>query len=164
MSKGMMKVKGVQLFRSALERIVAHAEETYPQECFGFLLGHFSESRICVARPGRNVNTSRPHDRYEMDPQDFLQAQAEAEKWGGEIMGFYHSHPDGTAIPSAYDRKRAWEEYLYLIIPVSNGRAEEARLWRVKSPEGPFVEVPWHIIERREVNGCSRAHPGSTAH
>ena len=144
MSTETTEVQSVQLSQSALKRIVAHAEETYPQECFGFLLGRFGENRICVAHPGRNVNTSRPHDRYEMAPQDFLQAQAEAERWGGEIVGFYHSHPDGTAIPSAYDRERAWEEYLYLIVPVSNGRVGKARLWQVKTSDGPFVEIPLH--------------------
>ena len=138
--------RGVQLCRSALQRVIAHAESAYPQECFGFLLGHFGKRCIRVARPGRNVNTSRAHDRYEMDAHEFLQAQAEAEKWGGEIMGFYHSHPDDLAIPSAYDRERAWEEYLYLIVPVAGGRAESARLWQLQGPEGVFSEIPLQLI------------------
>jgi len=147
MSKRSAGIEGAQLHQSALEHIVAHAEEAYPQECFGFLVGHFGENRVRAAYPGRNVNTSRPHDRYEMDPQDFLQAQAEAETWGGEIVGFYHSHPDEAPIPSAYDRQRAWEEYLYLIISVAGGQAGEARLWQLEAPDGPFSEIPLVILE-----------------
>ena len=138
----------VQFPWSALERVAAHAEESYPCECFGFLLGHFGENCIRVARPGRNTNTCRSHDRYEMDPQEFLQAQAEAEKWGGEVVGFYHSHPDDKAIPSAYDRERAWEEYLYLIVPVAGGRAGRARLWQLEDPDGPFSEMVLYIVKR----------------
>lgn len=130
-----------------LERVVAHAEEAYPQECFGFLLGRFGEKRIRAACPGRNVNVSRPHDRYEMDPQEFLGVQTETEKWGGEVVGFYHSHPDGAAIPSTTDRERAWQEYVYLIIPVARGRAGRARLWHMEAPEGSFSEIALHIVK-----------------
>lgn len=140
--------------RTALQRVTAHAEEAYPQECFGFLLGHCSKSCIRVARPGRNVNTSRPHDRYEMDAREFLQAQAEAERWGGGIVGFYHSHPDEVAIPSAYDRERAWEEYLYLIIPVAGGRVGTARLWQLAGPAGPFSEIALHIVQGGREDQC----------
>lgn len=145
---------GVQFSWSALERVAAHAEEVYPHECFGFLLGHFDGRRIQVARPGRNVNNSRPNDRYEMDPQEFLQAQAEAEKWDGEIVGFYHSHPDETAIPSAYDRERALEEYLYLIVPVADGRAGSARLWQLEVFGGSFAEIPLSTVEVEREGSC----------
>jgi len=89
-----------------------------------------------------------------MAPQEFLQAQAEAEKWGGEVVGFYHSHPDSTAIPSAYDRERAWEEYLYLIVPVTGGRAGKARLWQLEAPDGCFSEMPLHIIKTGKAGQC----------
>lgn len=145
---------GGQFSWGVLQRVAAHAEEVYPHECFGFLLGHFDGRRIRVARPGRNVNTSRPHDRYEMDPQEFLQAQAEAEKWDGEIVGFYHSHPDGTAIPSAYDRERAIEEYLYLIVPIADGLAGRGRMWQLEAPDGAFSEIPLHIVKTGGEGQC----------
>ena len=138
----------IRCLQGVLQCIAAHAEEAYPQECFGFLLGRFGEDRIRAACPGQNVNASRPHDRYEMDPQEFLQVQLEAEKWEGDVVGFYHSHPDDKAIPSTYDRERAWEEYLYLIIPVAGGRAGRARLWQVTAPEAPFSEMALHAVRR----------------
>lgn len=146
MSNESTGTRDVQVPWSVVKCIAAHAEEAYPQECFGFLLGRFGENRIRMAWPGQNVNASRPHDRYEMDPQEFLRVQAEAEKWGGEVVGFYHSHPDGRAIPSDYDRERAWEEYLYLILPVTDGRAGRARLWELEAPEGPFSEMVLRIV------------------
>jgi len=89
-----------------------------------------------------------------MAPQEFLQAQAEAEKEGREIVGFYHSHPDHPAIPSAYDRERAWEEYLYLIVPVTGGRAGKARLWQLEGPDGSFSEIPLHIVKSGKEDQC----------
>lgn len=147
MSNSAVERPGVQLSRAALERMAAHAEASYPQECFGFLLGHFGDESIPMIYPGRNVAVSRPHDHYEMDPQEFLQAQTDAEQWGGEVIGFYHSHPDAAACPSAYDRERAWEEYLYLIIPVIGGRAGRARLWQLATADEPFWELELQIVE-----------------
>jgi proteasome lid subunit RPN8/RPN11 len=80
-----------------------------------------------------------------MDPQEFLRAQMEAQGWGGEVVGFYHSHPDAQATPSVYDSERAWGTYLYLIVPVSKGRAGQARLWQLESPGRPFSEMMLRI-------------------
>jgi proteasome lid subunit RPN8/RPN11 len=154
MSNGAVERRGVQLSQRALEHIAAHAEESYPQECCGFLLGHFEGGVIQMFRPAQNVNVSRPCDRYEMDPQEFLQAQTEAERWGGEVIGFYHSHPDAVACPSTTDHERALEEYLYLIVPVVAGQAEKARLWRLAAVDGPFSELILQIIEMGEENSC----------
>lgn len=156
MSNKSTRTQGIQFPWGVLERIAAHAEEAYPQECFGFLLGHFGENRIRTARPGQNVNTSRPHDRYEMDPQEFLRVQMEAERRGGEVVGFYHSHPDDRAIPSTTDREQAWEEYLYLIVPVAGGQAGRARLWQVEAPEGPFSERVLCIVKGKQAKDIER--------
>jgi proteasome lid subunit RPN8/RPN11 len=131
--------------RSLLQCVADHAEAACPHECFGFLLGSFGEGSIQAAVPGRNANICRPHDRYEMDPQEFLRAQMEAEGWGGEVVGFYHSHPDGPATPSTVDSERAWGEYLYLIIPVAEGRAGQARLWQLEGRGRRFSEMTLRI-------------------
>lgn len=154
----------VRFSRAALERVVAHAEETYPRECFGFLLGRFDDRRVQEARPGRNVNATRSHDRYEMEPREFLQIQAETRGGDEEIVGFYHSHPDDTAVPSAYDRERAWEEYLYLIVSVADGRAGEARLWRLEAPDGGFSMISYTSSrEEGRTDVCDRSHSGPAA-
>ena len=38
-------------------------------------------------------------------------------------MGFYHSHPDNSAIPSAYDVEHALPVYSYLIVSVYDAKA-----------------------------------------
>jgi hypothetical protein len=58
-----MKITDAQL-----KHIYAHAGETYPHECFGFLVGAYDEGGLVhrVVR-GTNLNTERA-DRFEMDP------------------------------------------------------------------------------------------------
>lgn len=76
---------------------VAHARESFPWECCGFLIGDRERIRACV----RAENRARRTDRFEMG----LEAWFEAWKAGvaGEIVGVYHSHPAGSVGVSNVD-------------------------------------------------------------
>ena len=55
-----------------------------------------------------------------------------------EVVGFYHSHPRGSAEPSPVDRETAWPWYVYLIVdPV----AGVARAWRLADDRSTFAPV-----------------------
>ena len=41
---------------------------------------------------------------------------------GGELLGFYHSHPDHPARPSQFDLDHAWPTFAYVIVSVHVGR------------------------------------------
>ena len=45
------------------------------------------------------------------------------------LLGFYHSHPDHPAAPSAYDREHAFPFFHYLVCAVAGGRAGEVTAW-----------------------------------
>ena len=45
---------------------------------------------------------------------------------GQEIVGYYHSHPDHPARPSAFDTEHAWPWYSYLIVRIDHGRGADA--------------------------------------
>jgi proteasome lid subunit RPN8/RPN11 len=67
------------------------------------LLGH---GAIEEARAAANV-TPEPARRFEIDPQALVDAQRAARAGGPEVIGYYHSHPTGSAAPSATDRAMA---------------------------------------------------------
>ncbi|MDR2489668.1 MAG: Mov34/MPN/PAD-1 family protein [Desulfovibrio sp.] len=46
-------------------------------------------------------------------------------KRGLEVLGYYHSHPDHPALPSAYDLEHAWPFYSYVIVSIVKGNAGE---------------------------------------
>lgn len=125
-----------------LEALLRHAEETYPNESCGILVGRVEGDAASVveARRARNLDTARAADRYDLDPADFLAADTAARERSLDVVGFYHSHPDHPASPSATDLAAAWEAYFYVIVEVAGGRAAAWRAWRKEGDR--FVEVP----------------------
>ncbi len=123
----------------ALEHIRRHGEGTYPDECCGALLG---------ARPGEvdeafalsNTTDGERRRRFLVGPREYREAEARAAETHRELVGFYHSHPDHPAVPSAFDLEHAWPNLSYLIVSVRNGRAEEARSWRLRADRSGFDE------------------------
>lgn len=119
--------------------IRSHGEETYPHECCGILLGHFSDDGAkTVTRSARCGNTrdDSPHNRYNIDPRDYIRIQRESRERGEEIVGFYHSHPDHPAQWSSTDLAEA--HYLgssYVITSVEKGNATVTNSFELTGPD-----------------------------
>jgi proteasome lid subunit RPN8/RPN11 len=109
------------------------ARAGYPREACGLLLGHAADGVVRVEEivPARNANTERANDRYEIDPEDFLRADAHCRERRLEIVGVWHTHPDHPARPSATDLEQAWDGWSYLIVSVDGAGASEMRSWRL---------------------------------
>lgn len=105
----------------------------HPHEVCGLLIGRLDGDRVVVERvvQAGNLNTERAHDRYQLDPADFLAADKAARADGLDIVGIWHSHPDHPARPSITDLEAAWEGYSYLIIRVTAAGAQDFRSWRL---------------------------------
>ena len=134
-----------------LKQIYAHGRETYPQECFGFLVGLFDEAgAVRAVVRGTNLEAGR-NDRFKMDEREFLRLERQAEDEGHEIIGFYHSHPDWPAIPSQTDLLFAWEGSFYLIVSIHEGMPLNSTVWQI-SDDAPrrFVQHPLEIVDVRE--------------
>src|SRR2546430_294672 len=91
--------------RLAIDRVVEdairrHGEETYPHECCGALVGRDGRATAIVALP--NTTEEGPRRRFLVRPSDYRMAEARATAAGGDLLGFYHSHPDHPARPSQY--------------------------------------------------------------
>jgi proteasome lid subunit RPN8/RPN11 len=80
--------------------------------------------------PVANRRTDDPH-RYLISPDDLRRITAELSQSGLDVLGFYHSHPDHPAAPSAFDIEHAWPWYSYLIVRVDRGRAGEVTSWEL---------------------------------
>ncbi len=125
-----------------------HAQQAYPEECCGLLLGDrqvmhpgaAADHFVCQVFPTANVwqsHTSRNDEfvasattRYAMDSAVVQQADAYARRNDWDIIGIYHSHPDHPAMPSQWDRQWAWPQYSYLIISVEKGTARDYQSWQ----------------------------------
>jgi len=106
-----------------------HGEETYPHESCGVLVGEAGSDGAHAVRTVvrcRNTRLDSPHSRYHIDPKELVRIQREAAGAGQDIIGFYHSHPDGAAMWSANDLEEAhWLGCAYVITSVQRGTAAQ---------------------------------------
>jgi len=94
----------IRVSRPVLAGLHAEAARAAPAECCGLLLG--DGGTIEEARPAANV-AAEPLRRFEIDPQALVDAYRGARSGGPQVVGYYHSHPSGPAVPSATDRELA---------------------------------------------------------
>lgn len=97
-------------------KILDEARAAHPAECCGLLEGAREGERFRVIALHRARNLSPDPHRFEIDPRDQLAAHRHAREQGTAVVGCYHSHPDGQAMPSMADRAGAGEDnFLWLI-------------------------------------------------
>ena len=130
----------IQLKREDLEQMKNIAEEAYPHECCGVLVGTENGGMKTVAEviPAENHRTDSPENRYLITADFMRQIEHRLKKTKSSIVGFFHSHPDVPARPSAYDKEHAWPWYAYIIVSVRQGRVVEVYNWSLKNDRSEF--------------------------
>jgi proteasome lid subunit RPN8/RPN11 len=118
------------------DSIRAHGTETYPNECCGALIGRDGEVTTTFALP--NTTEEGPRRRFLVRPDDYREAEKQARAAGGDLLGFYHSHPDHPARPSQYDLDHAWPSFSYIIVSVRAGAPEDMTSWRLREDRSTF--------------------------
>ena len=106
----------VELPEGLRAQILHAAAIAHPGECCGLVAGvrESAQFRVRALHPARNLAVAI--DRFEIDPADHLAASKAARAAGHQIIGCYHSHPNGRGEPSAHDLGGAGEEnFLWLI-------------------------------------------------
>ena len=147
------------------EAIRQHAVRDYPRECCGILLGSaegdLKRVRDVVPLPNLRSDPQRSgellpladpehesaRNRYFVDPMDLLRVVKEARTRGLDVVGYYHSHPDQPAQPSAHDREMAWPRYSYLIVAIEHGEPRELTCWVLPGNSDVFEPEPLELVK-----------------
>jgi proteasome lid subunit RPN8/RPN11 len=127
---------GLRLTADVDSAIRAHGVETYPDECCGALIGKGGVATETLALP--NMTEEGPRRRFKVRPQDYRAAEGRAAQVGGELLGFYHSHPDHPAKPSQTDLDYAWPFFSYVIVSVREGVSGDMTSWRLRGDRSAF--------------------------
>lgn len=136
----------ITISRNELQTISKHAEETYPEECCGFLLGvDLNQGKILRSISVTNASDDDRRRRYSVHPMDIIRADEAAKVDGLEVVGIYHSHPDSEPRPSRTDLDYAWPLYTYVIIAVKNKRTTDAEAWKLSEDRTRFEQVELKI-------------------
>ena len=141
----------IHISRKLSERINHIAEQSYPEESAGFLLGtqQGSSRYILQLLPLQNESVEETRkNRYLIDAEQTIKAELEAEQSGLDLIGVFHSHPDHPAVPSEFDRQWALPWFSYLITSVRSGKSCQHRSWRLRDDRLLFEEEK--IIDENE--------------
>lgn len=129
----------LEVSSAVIDRLLLEAEQSHPNECCGLLFG--ASGRVDGSTPATNVHP-RPQTYFEIDPQALVDAHRTAREGGPQIIGYYHSHPNGIAEPSVTDRELAAGDGMVWAI-VAAGRVT---FWR--SGDAGFAPLPYVACPR----------------
>ena len=154
----------MDLTQQELQEIFAHAEEGYPEEVCGIVIGKAGDLSASVVRRCANLADQYqqqdpirfPRDSrtaYIMDPKELLNIQREADSKGLDFAVIYHSHTDHEAYFSKTDRELAlfngeplWPNARYMVVSVKNYKVLYFKVFIWDSLKKTFIEEPLPVF------------------
>jgi proteasome lid subunit RPN8/RPN11 len=142
-----MEHNSILLESGVFEKIKKYAEDSYPVEACGVLLTDnekVTSGQIRITDACSIENTAESHrlrGYFSIDPMALFATEKKASENGFSVAGFYHSHPDNEAIPSAEDEKYMVPGQIYLITSVRKGIFIEIKGYIKDHPDAEICEV-----------------------
>jgi proteasome lid subunit RPN8/RPN11 len=101
----------MKLDRHIIEQIYKHALDEYPFECCGIITGSSNSQAVHLCRNIQNTLHAEDPARYPRDARiaymidrnEFNRIVSDANEQGGNVLAFYHSHPEHEAYFSEED-------------------------------------------------------------
>jgi proteasome lid subunit RPN8/RPN11 len=127
----------VAILDEAVDAIRQHGAKSFPYECCGALIERAGV--VIEALPLTNTTSGvEARTFHVISGEGYRDAEARARTLGGTLAGFYHSHPDAPARPSARDLEHAWPNLLYVIVSIRAGAPGELTVWRLRDDRSGF--------------------------
>jgi len=146
-----MSAAALTMAGAELSAILEHCRRELPNEACGILGGR--AGRVESVQPVQSAHPSP--SRFAMEPTAQFLAMEELSRADRELVGIYHSHPGGPAVPSTADLQEAcwpgtmlpnYPGAIQVIVSLQDGAAPIVRGYA--ADRGMFVEVPIRIDER----------------
>jgi proteasome lid subunit RPN8/RPN11 len=118
----------IKIDETAWKTMVDHAEAKFPNECCGAMIGSISGDvkNVTLAQPLENSYSGLQAARYELRPEDLLEADKKARAAGLDLIGIFHSHPDCDAYFSKTDLENSCPWYSFVVLSVKGGKFDHA--------------------------------------
>jgi proteasome lid subunit RPN8/RPN11 len=133
----------VRINETTSARITQHALSDPTRECCGLLAGR--DGVITHVFPAAN-SASNPATAYEIAPREIFDRMREMRAAGLDLLGIYHSHPNGKNDPSPRDVESAYyPDAAYFIISPLPGAPKPIRAFSIR--DGQVAELETQIID-----------------
>ncbi len=126
-----------------IEQLLSWAELGHPNEICGILWGQ--GNRIDEIETAPNV-ANMPDRFFEIDPAALIAAHRRARDQDVKVIGYYHSHPNGRAELSEYDKNQAENDDKYWVI-IANGAVTAWSSDTLQNTHHGFNKISVNILE-----------------
>lgn len=159
----------IEIERTALDAIHAHAVEGFPEEVCGVLLASPTgqvvrrmtnvQNALHAADPVANPRDART--AYQFDAAELLEVTRQGDAPGWRIALFYHSHPQHDAYFSATDKARAlfggevelgpaFPGVAYLVVSVYDAVVRDRKAFAWDEEAQDFIATPFSALGDRD--------------
>lgn len=122
--------RSIHIHSAVLTSLSSHARQNPQQECCGLLAGR--DAVITRAFPAHNAALN-PATAYEIAPEELFRLMREIRSAGLQLLGIYHSHPQGVPEPSPRDIAQAYyPEAAYFIISPRAHHEDPVRAFSIR--------------------------------
>lgn len=118
--------------------MLQYAQEVPSQECCGLLAGR--DGLIARVLPATNA-AGETRKNYEIAPEELFRVMREIRAAGLELLGVYHSHPNGKNEPSERDVERAYYPDLAYFILSPEADLAAARAFSIQNGRVSELEI-----------------------
>ena len=139
-------ISRVELSLPLQEQLHTESLRAYPGECCGLLEGFVEDGHLRVVALHPMPNRATQPDRFEIDPAAHIALLRNLRGEAREIIGCYHSHPNGRAAPSDRDHESANEDGFLWLITVVHGETQVANTTAFVFDNRRFFALP--IVHR----------------
>ncbi len=134
--------KVIVLPRHIFRQLVNKSKTNLPNESCALVFS-FPDDSLIVDRVifVKNISTS-PRTEYLIDPFELLSIEEKQTALGLELMGIFHSHPNGKAIPSKTDLLYSVPNLYYLILKLDqNSNTTAVKCWSLANNKYSQIEL-----------------------
>ena len=138
----------VVIARHCEPQIAAWAQQTYPHEAVGLLVGRRvgNNWEVHTLVHAANLATT-PATQFVLDPMAWFDAERIAVQAGMSIVGIIHSHPDAPARPSAHDSASGdslGRGLIFFIITITKNGISDLTAWQWDGRGYQEIIVQWN--------------------
>jgi proteasome lid subunit RPN8/RPN11 len=129
----------IQIETNVVRLMIGYARQEPQIECCGLLAG--TAGRITRAFPAENV-AANPATAYEIATKQIVHLTREIRLASLELLGIYHSHPNGKSEPSETDISSAcYPDVAYFIVSPAPNAAAPARAFSIRDGRVSELEL-----------------------